>query len=399
MYKIYFRAYQRALQLGSYFAPWRKPELLEGPGSLNSLASLIHKKNIRRIFIVTDKGISALSLMDGLLEGLNEKEIQYFVYDKTVQNPTDANVEEALGVYKSNNCEAIVAFGGGSPMDCAKAVGARLARPNKSLKQMKGQLKVLKKPPLLFAVPTTAGTGSEATIAAVISDSETHEKFQINDMALIPRFAVLDPELTLGLPPHITAATGVDALTHAVEAYIGKSNTKETKILSRKAVRLIFDNLYTACRDGKNIEARANMLKASYYAGASFTRAYIGYVHAIAHALGGLYEIPHGLANAIVLPMVLEYYGKSVHKQLAELADAAGIGLDADTREEKAARFITAIKELNRSIGIPEKVAGIKKEDIPLLAERAVKESNPLYPVPKILFKKDLEELFQIISE
>lgn len=249
---------------------------------------------------------------------------------------------------------------------------------------MKGVLKVRKKPPSLFAVPTTAGTGSEATIAAVITDSKTHIKYQINDMALIPRYAVLDPALTIGLPAHITGATGMDALTHAVEAYIGKSNTRETKELSRKAVRLIFDNILTAYSAGANIAARENMLKASYYAGNAFTRAYIGYVHALAHALGGLYGIPHGLANAIVLPYVLEYYGSAVYKPLAELSDCAGISFPSDTREQKAKKFISVIRKMNQGMNIPDKIENIKRTDIPLLAKRAAKEANPFYPVPRM---------------
>jgi len=263
---------------------------------------------------------------------------------------------------------------------------------------MRGLLKVRKKLPPFFAIPTTAGTGSEATIAAVISDTDTHEKYQVNDLVLIPHYAVLDPLLTVGLPKNITATTGMDALTHAVEAYIGNSNTRETKQLAKKAVRLIFDNIETAYSDGNNLPARENMLKASYYAGVAFTRAYVGYVHAIAHALGGFYGIPHGLANAVVLPYVLEYYGSSVHKRLAELADLVGVGLSTDTDGQKATKFINVIKNLNRAMNIPEKIAGVEGKDIPLMAERAWKEANPFYPVPRILSKRDLEELFRIVS-
>ena len=349
--------------------------------------------------IVTDKGISAAGLLNGLIKGLDENKIKYVIYDKTVPNPTTDNIEEALILYKANGCNAIIAFGGGSPMDCAKGVGARIARPNKSLMQLKGLLKVRKKLPPLIAIPTTAGTGSEATIAAVVTDSKTHVKFQINDIALIPHFAVLDPQLTIGLPDYITATTGMDALTHAVEAYIGKSNTVKTKRLSKKATVMIIDNILAAYSDGKNVMARSNMLKASYYAGVAFTRAYIGYVHAISHALGGLYGIPHGLANAIVLPYVLEYYGKSVHKQLAELADVSGITLAGDSQEEKADKFIGLVRKLNREMNIPEKVTEINEKDIPLLVERTIKEANPFYPVPKILFEQDLKNLFIAISK
>ena len=238
MYHLFCRIYQLCFRLVSYVLPWRKPELLVGENSLDRLPELIRSKGIDQVLIVTDKGIVVIGLLDGLLAGLKNSGVQYSIYDKTVANPTIDNIEEALALYQSTKCHGIVAFGGGSPMDCAKGVGARLARPNKTISQMKGVLKVRKKLPPLFAIPTTAGTGSETTIAAVITDSRTHEKYPVNDMALIPHYAVLDPLVTVGLPPHITATTGIDALTHAIEAYIGRSNTKETTELSRRAVQI-----------------------------------------------------------------------------------------------------------------------------------------------------------------
>lgn len=397
MYKLYCRLYQFIFRIVTPFLPWRKPELLVGEGSLTKLPALITNKNLNRILIVTDKGIATLGLMDNLMEALTNKGIQYFVYDRTVPNPTIDNIEEALEMYRSNHCDGIIAFGGGSPIDCAKGVAARVARPEKTIPQMKGELKVRKKIPPLFAVPTTAGTGSEATLAAVISNSETHEKYAINDTALIPHVAVLDPLLTVKLPPHITSTTGMDALTHAVEAYIGRSNTKETIACSREAVKLIFENLYEAYANGTDIVARTNMQRASYLAGVAFTRAYIGYVHAIAHTLGGFYNIPHGLANAVILPYVLEYYGESVHKPLAELADLVGITESTDNIEQKATKFIEAIKKLNEDMNIPKKINGIVESDIPLMVERALKEANPFYPVPKILFREDLTKLYGMI--
>lgn len=398
MNTLYCRLYQRTLQLASYFLPWHKPTLLEGANSLNKLPELIGRKGISKILIVTDQGISALGLMNSFLQGLDKAGVRYIVYDKTVPNPTLDNIEEALKVYQEHRCEGIVAFGGGSPMDCAKGVGARVANPHKSISQMKGVLKVRRKLPPLFAIPTTAGTGSEATLAAVISDPRNREKYPVNDTALIPHYAVLDPLLTVGLPKHITSTTGLDALTHAVEAYIGRSNTKETKELSRKAVRLIFDNLYTAYSQGENVKARENMLKASYYAGMAFTRAYVGYIHALAHALGGFYGVPHGLANAVILPYVLEYYGEAVHERLAELADVLEMGSPGDSHEQKATLFIEAIKELSKKMNIPRKIDGILAEDIPLLVEHAWKEATPLYPVPKLLSRNDLNNILNLIG-
>ncbi|MFN7252446.1 MAG: iron-containing alcohol dehydrogenase [Anaerobacillus sp.] len=398
MYNLYCRMYQLTLKVAVNFLSWRKPVLLEGENSLNQLPELIKSKGIQHVLIVTDKGITKLGLIDGFLEGLKSVGTNYVIYDHTVPNPTIDNIEEALMLYQKNECEAIIAFGGGSPMDCAKGVAARLARPKKSLSQMRGQLKVRKEITPLIAIPTTAGTGSEATIAAVISNSQTHEKYVINDTVLIPHYAVLDPLLTMKLPPHITSTTGMDALTHAVEAYIGRSNTNETKQYSRDAIQLIFTNLYEAYSNGTNLTARTNMQKASYLAGLAFTRAYVGYVHAIAHTLGGFYNVPHGLANAIILPHVLEYYGETVHKPLAELADLIGITEAADTEEMKSRKFIDAIKKLNVDMNIPTKVAGIIDRDIPILVERALKEANPFYPVPKILRKDDLVKLYHLIK-
>ena len=399
MYNLYCRTYQSAFKLVSYILPWRKPELLRGENSLNKLPKLMKSKGIDSVLIVTDEMIASLGLMDGLLKGLSDEGVNFVVYDKTVPNPTIDNIEEALLMYKANHCKGIVAFGGGSPMDCAKGVGARIARPKKSITQMKGVFKVLKKIPTLIAIPTTSGTGSETTIAAVITDSRTHEKYAINDTTLIPHYAILDPVLTVNLPPHITATTGMDALTHAVEAYIGRSNTKETKQNSREAIKLIFENIFEAYSNGQNLTARKNMQEASFLAGLAFTRAYVGYVHAIAHTLGGFYSAPHGLANAIILPFVLEYYGKSAHKPLSELADLVGLGLPGDTSEQKAIKFIEAIKKLNNTMGIPNKVSGMVESDIPLMVQRALAESNPLYPVPKIMSKEDMINIYHMIKE
>ena len=233
-------------------------------------------------------------------------------------------------------------LGGGSSLDCAKAVGARAAKPKQSLAKMKGILKVHKRLPLLIAIPTTAGTGSETTLAAVITDAETRHKYTINDFPLIPRYAVLDPKVTLSLPPFITATTGMDALTHAVETYIGNSTTYRTRKDALLAVRLIFENIDTVYTDGKDVNARRNMLHASFYAGCAFTKSYVGYVHAVAHSLGGEYNVPHGYANAVLLPFVLEAYRASGHgnssyaKKLHRLAVAAGVA-ENDTPHDAAA--------------------------------------------------------------
>ncbi|WP_066051795.1 iron-containing alcohol dehydrogenase [Robertmurraya korlensis] len=398
MYNLYCRMYQLAYKTAAPFFNWKKPELLEGENSLIKLPPLLKLKGIGSVLIVTDKGIVSVGLLERLLDGLEGKGIDYVVYDETVQNPTIDNIEEAFLLYKETQCHGIIGFGGGSPIDCAKGVAARVARPGKTIPKMKGQLKVRKPTPPLIAIPTTSGTGSEATVAAVISNSETHEKYAINDHVLIPDLAVLDPLLTMKLPAHITSTTGMDALTHAIEAYIGRSNTEETSQCSKEAVQLIFHNLYEAYSNGSNIEARKNMQKASYLAGVAFTRAYVGYVHAIAHTLGGFYSVPHGLANAIILPYVLEYYGESVHQPLAELADIVGITTVDDATSLKAKKFIEAIKKLNRDMNIPNTFDCLMEQDLPIMVDRAFREANPLYPVPKILDKHDLFNLYKMIK-
>ena len=389
--KIYCRTFQAILKFAIPFLPYRKPKIL---GSVRAVPDVLKKKQCSCVLIVTDKGITELGLLNRLKQSLSEHNISYIVYDKTVANPTTVNVYEAVELYREHNCNAIIGFGGGSSIDCAKAVGVKIVKPDVSLATMKGILKVHKKLPLLIAVPTTAGTGSEATIAAVITDAVTRHKYTINDFPLTPQYAVLDPKVTLSLPPFITATTGLDALTHAVEAYIGNSTTPGTRKNAIMAVQLIFDNLETAYEDGSDLEARRNMLKASYYAGCAFTKSYVGYVHAVAHSLGGAYNIPHGLANAILLPMVLESYGECIYPKLANLSVEAGIA-DEDTPAEEAAQlFIQAIKDMKKKFGIGDTVAEIVEADIPKLAHYADKEANPLYPVPVLMDAGELEQFY-----
>lgn len=391
---MYYRLYQGVFRVAVNFLDWTPPKIISGPGSVKDLPSVIKSKGLKKMMIVTDKGLMSLNLLDGLFEGLKAEGIDYVVYDKTQPNPSIDNIEEVRSLYLDNGCEGFIAFGGGSPMDCAKAAGARVVRPNKTVQKMRGQLKVIKKLPPFFAVPTTAGTGSETTLAAVVTDTKTHEKYALNDPRLRPGYAVLDPELTVGLPPHITSTTGMDALTHAVEAYIGHSNTKETSAKAEQATKMIFENLETAYNNGSDIHAREQMLLASHYAGIAFTRAYVGNVHAIAHNLGGFYGVPHGLANAIILPYVLDYYGDTAYERLARLSEFAGVAKDGQSDEEKAKAFIQEIRDMNARMNIPDKIDKIQESDIPTIAQRALKEANPLYPVPKIM---DLEDCMGVI--
>lgn len=392
--KIYCRGFQIVLRVALPLLPYRDPELLKGT---DAVPAILKARGINRVLLVTDRGVRDRGLTAHLENLLREAGIRCAVYDGTVANPTTANVEEARALYRKERCQALIGFGGGSSIDCAKAVGARVAKPKQSLSRMKGILKVHKKIPLLLAIPTTAGTGSEATLAAVITDSDTRHKYPINDFPLIPRYAVLDPEVTHSLPAAITASTGMDALTHAVEAYIGRSTTRQTRAQAVEAVQLIFANLDRAYADGDDMEARANMLRAAYLAGCAFSRSYVGYVHAVAHSLGGKYNVPHGLANAVLLPFVLEGYGASAHKKLHRLAVAVNISDEGDSDQIGAEKFIRAVRDMKKRLGIPDVIPEIQKEDVAELAKLADREGNPLYPVPRLMDAHELEQFYDIV--
>lgn len=392
---IYCRSIQAVLRAALPVLPYREPQVFHSCGELSTV---FQKENIRRVLIVTDAGIVRSGIAAQLEAVLDEDDISYAVYDQTRPNPTVVNVEQALSLYRRYRCQALIAIGGGSSMDCAKAVGARLARPGTPLGKLKGTLRILRPLPTLIAIPTTAGTGSETTLAAVITDTQAQHKYVMNDFVLIPKYAVLDARLTLSLPPHLTATTGMDALTHAVEAYIGRSTTRQTRQEALEATRLVFANVERAYRNGKDYEARSNMLTAAYRAGIAFSRSYVGYVHAVAHSLGGQYNIPHGLANAVLLPYVLESYGSCIHRKLHDLAVAAGVASPQEEDAGAAAKFIRAIRQLNARMGIPETLEGIRPEDISVMAAHAEKEANPLYPVPRLMTREELTFFYEQVA-
>lgn len=386
--KAYCRIFQFAMRTAIPFLPYRKPEILK---SVSEIADILERKNCGRVLVVTTPTVSKHEITKKFISSLKDA----VVFDKTRPDPDAEAVETALEIYLKNSCNAIVAIGGGSALDLAKACGARVVRPEKSVKKLRGLLRVRKKLPLLFAVPTTAGSGSETTLAAVIRDSDTQAKYAINDFSLIPDYAVLDYAFTLGISARLTAQTGMDALTHAVEAFIGRSTTRETRRYALQAVKLINTNLKKCYDEPENESARKNMLYASHYAGIAFTKSYVGYVHAAAHALGGKYGISHGLANAVILPKVLSSYGKKASKKLAYLARECDIADVSDKDCYAAEKFIGRIRELNEGMNIPDGFKEIRAEDIPLLAERAYSESNPLYPVPELWDKKRFEQIFK----
>ena len=394
--KAYCRMFQSVLKAALPFLPYRKPEIIH---SVHGIPQILEKKKCDHVLIITDTGIIRHGLITRLEDTLDRHFIPYIIYDGTVANPTTTNVNEALALYHEYDCNAIIGFGGGSSIDRAKAVGARVAKPHQSLAKMKGILKVHKRLPLLIAIPTTAGTGSETTLAAVITDAETRHKYPINDFPLIPQVAVLDPKVTASLPPALTATTGMDALTHAVEAYIGNSTTAGTRADALFAVKMIFENIDRAYCDGSDLGARKNMLLAAFSAGCAFSKSYVGYVHAVAHSLGGEYNVPHGLANAVLLPFVLESYGHTIDAKLHQLAIAAGVADEAATESQAATQFIQAIKDMKKRFSIGDTIPQIREEDIPKLASYAEKEANPLYPVPVLMDARQLELFYYLLME
>ena len=392
--KFYCRSLQFIFKIAIPFLPYREPKILN---TNEDIVEVLKSQNKKSILFMTGKHVRASGITSKLEDTLVKNNFSVTIFNDINSNPTTDNVESALEIYHQNNCEAIIAFGGGSIIDCAKAVGARATYPNKPLSKMKGVMKILKRIPLFIAIPTTAGTGTETTVAAVITDSKTRHKYAISSFPLIPHYALLDASLTLKLPESVTASTGMDALTHVVEAYIGRSTTKQTRKYAEEAVKAIFENLETCYNNGSNLTSRENMLIASYKAGLAFTKSYVGYVHSVAHALGGKYNLAHGQTNAIILPYMLKAYGKLVHKKLWKLGVFSGLFNKETSYEEGAKLFISKIEEMNKNMNISASIKEIQTEDIQELAKTAEREANPLYPVPKLFTAKELENIIKQI--
>jgi alcohol dehydrogenase class IV len=395
-YIIANRIYHGVFAFFKAMLHWRHPVMVQGEGVTERLPELLRACKVRHPMLVTDPFLKD-ALAPQIESILQQAGVEYTLYYDVAPNPTVANCEHARDEFRKNGCDSFIALGGGAPMDTAKACGALIARPRKKLTQMNGLLRVGREIPPLIAIPTTAGTGSETTVAAVIVDQETHHKAAIMDLVLMPKYAVLDPCMTVGLPPMTTATTGMDALVHALEAYFSRSNsTKETNQLAEDAVRLIFKYLERAYRDGHDMEARAQMQIAAYKAGFAFSRVGVGNVHAIAHTLGGLYNTPHGLANSVILPYILKDYGSVVYKKLAHLSAIVGLKLDG-TEQERAEAFIAEIEAMNRRMGIPEKFDFIRDEDIEQMITWAMKEANPVYPVPQVYTREHFRQVIEQI--
>lgn len=350
-------------------------QLFAGEGSSRQLGLQMGRAGLKKVLVVTDKILLELGVVETALAGVREAGIETVIYDGVEPNPTFQVVEEGRAAYEAGQCDSILAIGGGSSIDAAKIMGLVLTHPDPA-EEYVGFGKVKEAIPPFYAIPTTAGTGSEATMGAVISDNVTHEKSVISGGTLMPTAACLDSALMLGLPPSITAATGMDALTHAIEAYIGVIDRGDCNEKAVMAVKLIFENLATACRDGQDVQARDAMAHASYLAGQAINQVNVGNVHAIAHQLGGKYGTPHGLANAMVLPHVLDLCKPKAEPRLRELAAVIGLG--------SADAFIAAVRDLNKTVGIPESLDALQVQDFSAMVERAADESDE-YPVPYLM--------------
>lgn len=390
--KTYCRSYQIILRLMLPILPYKDPKVYK---SLEDIKEILENENISKPLLITDSNLEKIGETKLIKKILNN--YNYVLFPGAYANPTTDLVLEAKKVYLDNNCDGLIAYGGGSPIDLAKGIGASLVRPNKDLIKLKGILKVRKKIPTLIAIPTTAGTGSETTLASVLVDSKTRYKFAINDFPLIPRYAILDVRCIHNLPIEVAAPTTLDALTHAVEAYIGRSTTIKTRKDAILAIKLIF-KYYDDGVNHVTVEAEENLLKASHLAGRAFTRSYVGYIHAISHSLSGMYNLPHGYTNAILMPIILRRYGKKVTKKLAFLAREVNLGTKDDNDSVLAQIFITKIANMAGKYKIPSKIKEIKEEDIVTLAKRADKEANPLYPVPVLYDAKVLEEILREVK-
>ncbi|WP_167957468.1 iron-containing alcohol dehydrogenase [Anaerosporobacter faecicola] len=395
--KGYYRCYQGVMRMVLRFMKYPKQRVITEPGCITRIPEIVREKGLNRVLVVCSRSVRKQGLLKELLDGFEKEHITYAIFDDVHPNTTSHNVEDGYAVYMKNRCEGIIAIGGGSVLDCSKIIGIKVSNPTVSFEKMKHMSAIKKACPCIIAVPTTAGTGSESTVAAVVSIVEKKEKYPIISFGAMPQVVLLDANLTSALPKEITANTGMDALTHAVEAYIGTFGTRYTNKEALLAIKLIFENLVPVYNDGSLQQERQNMLLASNHAANAFTRAYTGYVHTISHALSALYDVGHGKTNAILLPYVLKYYGKSIEKKLAEIARYTGIGSPNDGQEALAKQVIRKIEWINQQMNIPTDIPEIQRKDIGIIVDKAIREANPAYPVPKIMNKQECTHIVETL--
>ncbi len=353
-----------------------QPRMIKGEHALLDLVDVLKEKHLTHYMIVTTPGFIKRGTLQSFFEALTQNDIQYSIFHDVKPDPEISDVEKLKEMFIKDGCQALIAIGGGSAIDCSKAALACVPMKNLDVKTVLHTGRVSKQLPLLIAVPTTAGTGSEVTAGAVITDPIKKRKYALSHLFLIPKYAVLDASLLTSLPAKMTAYSGMDALTHAIEAYINR----KTNEYALCAIKSIFQYLVPSFEDGLNMQYRLELLEASYNAGVAISNNYVGYVHAIAHGIGGMYHLQHGMINAIILPIVLEEYGGAVVGKLAKIADV--VGINGITDQEKSKQFIQKLKELNHIFSIPTSISEIQNEDIHYLATGAEKEGNPTYPTP-----------------
>ncbi len=390
---LLYRGYTNGLKVAAYVLPLPKPTLFSGPGSIHELTEAIADLGFKKLLLVTDEGLVKIGMAEQVAESARTRGLDVALYAEVKPDPTYDQVERGLNVYLESGCDAILALGGGSAMDCAKVIAARVTN-KKSIKRLAGLFRVWSTPAPLFVIPTTSGTGSEVTVAAVVSEPDTHHKTPLMDPKLVPLMAALDANILVGLPAKITADTGIDALTHAIEAYISRNATAETKAYSVAAIKLIFQYLPRAVEEGSDIQARQKMAMASYYAGLAFTKASLGYAHAFAHNLGAKYGLPHGMANGLALLPVLRFSFSEIEPQLTALSEAL---IDAQSEVmPNAQAFLERLEGLYNEIGIEQTSSLLKTSDTDELVTLILKEAHWNYPVPKFMNE---EECAQLLAE
>ena len=359
---------------------YMQPRMIKGEHALLDLVDVLKEKHLTHYMIVTTPGFIKRGTLQSFFEALTQNDIQYSIFHDVKPDPEISDVEKLKEMFIKDGCQALIAIGGGSVIDCSKAALACVPMKNLDVKTILHTGRVSKQLPLLIAVPTTAGTGSEVTAGAVITDPIKKRKYALSHLFLIPKYAVLDSSLLTSLPAKMTAYSGMDALTHAIEAYINCFNNRKTNEYALCAIKSIFQYLVPSFEDGLNMQYRLELLEASYNAGVAISNNYVGYVHAIAHGIGGMYHLQHGMINAIILPIVLEEYGGAVVGKLAKIADV--VGITGATDQDKSKQFIQKLKDLNQIFSIPTSIPEIQEEDIHYLATGAEKEGNPTYPTP-----------------
>ena len=374
-----------------------QPRMIKGEHALLDLVDVLKEKHLTHYMIVTTPGFIKRGTLQSFFEALTQNDIQYSIFHDVKPDPEISDVEKLKEMFIKDGCQALIAIGGGSVIDCSKAALACVQMKNLDVKTILHTGRVSKQLPLLIAVPTTAGTGSEVTAGAVITDPIKKRKYALSHLFLIPKYAVLDASLLTSLPAKMTAYSGMDALTHAIEAYINCFNNRKTNEYALCAIKSIFQYLVPSFEDGLNMQYRLELLEASYNAGVAISNNYVGYVHAIAHGIGGMYHLQHGMINAIILPIVLEEYGGAVVGKLAKIADV--VGITGATDQDKSKQFIQKLKDLNQIFSIPTSIPEIQEEDIHYLATGAEKEGNPTYPTPVTWNVAQFEKVIRKIKQ